>query len=79
VASREGVAPLLGNIDGRADLPSLRRALEEVKARHPGERDIVVSADPGLPYQSVVEVMDVARGDDARPLFPSVRLATGVE
>jgi biopolymer transport protein ExbD len=73
LASRDGVqAPL-------PDLPSLHRALLAIKAQHPDELELVVSADADIPYEQVVAAMDAARSDGGHPLFPAVSLAAGVQ
>jgi biopolymer transport protein ExbD len=87
VASREGVMGQ-GGVAGRVptlplraaaqDTEGLTRLLTAVKRAHPGETRLVINADPAIPYEVLVAVMDASRSDGERLLFPDVLLSAGV-
>jgi biopolymer transport protein TolR len=60
------------------DFRSLTACLTRVKQRFPDEHDVTVTANPTVPYESLVAVMDAARSDGSRSLFPDVHLAAGL-
>jgi biopolymer transport protein ExbD len=66
------------------DVPALIRKIIEIKDAFPDERRITLSGEPGVEYESVIEVMDATRDvrDGAselpRPLFDEVILSPGV-
>ena len=58
------------------DFAALDRCLAALDARFPSEDELILAADPSVPYAAVVRAMDAARGDGTR--FPRVRLSAGV-
>ena len=70
--------PTVARAAGGHDFAALRACLERVSDRFPDEREVILSADPSVPYQDLVAAMDAARGDADRPLFTDVRLSAGL-
>lgn len=60
------------------DMAALRACLERVSASRPDERTATLTADPDVPYEHVIAVMDALRGSPEAPLFPRVRLSAGL-
>jgi biopolymer transport protein ExbD len=55
--------------DGHA----LRELTGSLRSAHPGERQVLVQPEAGVPFEVVVRTMDLLRLDeDGRPLFPDV-------
>jgi biopolymer transport protein ExbD len=64
--------------DGQQDLPTVTacaRRLKAARAEFAAEREVALSASPGVEYQTVLAVMDALRHDGDAELFPEVRLA----
>jgi biopolymer transport protein ExbD len=74
----EGVAPGLAvpNRDGEVDVAALTACARRIKATAAGEKEtqVTVTASPGIPYATVVAVMDGLRRDGEGELFPEVTL-----
>jgi len=68
VASRDG---RLCALEGH-DAGPLGRCLDDVRARFPRSRAMVLGADPAIPYDTVVATMDVIRSR-----FDTLRLSAG--
>jgi biopolymer transport protein TolR len=63
---------------GAHDLASVAACARRLKTARPefaAERQVTLSASPGVDYQTVMAVMDTLRGDGAAELFPEVHLA----
>jgi len=60
------------------DFSALRSCAARIKDAHPAEDEVIVGADPTVPYEDVVGAMDALRNDGSRPLFPEVMLSAGV-
>jgi biopolymer transport protein ExbD len=73
VAEREGLGPPACAYD----LEALRRLLESIKSRYPSERMIMLVADAYVDWETIVGVLDVARGPVGAELFPVVMFAVG--
>jgi biopolymer transport protein TolR len=79
LASSRSVEPLIARRAGAYDYAALEARLDELK-RSPlgrGERRAIVNADPGIPYEVVVGVLDAVRGP-REERFGDVALAAGV-
>jgi biopolymer transport protein ExbD len=67
-------------VDGAYDLAALAALLAEVKDREPDEDKITLLLEPGVPYDTLVQVMDIVRiqpaspGHPQRDLFPQIGL-----
>ena len=55
------------------DLAALERCAAHIAERFPDEREVILSAEPQVPYEDLIGVMDATR-----PSFPEVRLSAGV-
>jgi biopolymer transport protein ExbD len=66
LADREGLGPPVCAYDFEA----LRRLLEPIKRRYPTERTIMVGASGDVDWETMVGVLDVARGSAGAELFP---------
>ena len=61
--------------DGAYDFEGLRACVSHVKGTFADERDATVTANPGVPYQTLVATLDAIRNDkDGKELFPDVAL-----
>lgn len=60
------------------DLAALGRCATALHAAFPEEEQVILSADPDVPYAALIEAMDALRSDGPTPLFPEVRLSAGV-
>lgn len=57
------------------DLGGLSAMLQQVKSAHPQEKAVILLSEPDIPYESLVEVMDVCReGPSSQELFPDVSI-----
>ncbi|MBA2320901.1 MAG: biopolymer transporter ExbD [Deltaproteobacteria bacterium] len=45
---------------------------QELKRSHPAERQVVVTPDPGVPFEGIVTAMDAVRSAGETPLFPDL-------
>lgn len=74
----EAASPTVARGAAGHDFAALRACLTRVSDRFPDEREVILSADPLVPYEDLIRAMDAARGDAERPLFPRVRLSAGL-
>lgn len=58
---------------------TLTRRLREVKGSFDVSENLVLTADPSVPYSVVIQTMDAVRKDDAGALFPGVTLSVAVQ
>ncbi len=63
--------------DGALDYEGLTACMGRVKAAHPAARQVNVSADPQIPYEDVIGILDAVRSDGPRVLFDDVLLSAG--
>jgi len=71
-----GVAvPKLAGTQDLATLTACARRLKAARPEFAAEREVALSASPGIDYQTVLAVMDALRRDGDVELFPEVRLA----
>jgi biopolymer transport protein ExbD len=68
------------------DYPALQKLAVQIKQRHPSERQAILSADKGIPYQQLIRLMDVLWGAQSSGctgadgcLFDRFILAPGVQ
>lgn len=73
VASRHGRLEAIPRGPAGYDFAALAARLTEVREAHPEERAVILSADPMVPYESIVAAMDAIHGS-----FEDVRLSAGV-
>ena len=52
---------LENNQEGKYDFNALHTALIEVKTKYPEETKLILMPDPGVAYDNIVQIMDVAR------------------
>jgi biopolymer transport protein ExbD len=52
----------IARVDGRYDLKALSQQALELKHEHPDADDASVLAEPRIPYDDVIQVMDAIRG-----------------
>ncbi len=64
--------PCLAGATDRYDRQGLARLAQQLKARYPDQRRVIITADPEVPYRVVVAAMDALRGTAAAPLFDGV-------
>lgn len=65
------------NRDGRVDLAELAACARRIKTSNADaadERQVTVTASPGVPYEALIGVMDGLRADAQGELFPEVTL-----
>jgi biopolymer transport protein TolR len=76
--------PTLPKRDGKYDYAALGDALARIKERYPKEQTVILSADPDVLYDTLIQTMDACRdrrvtGPDGKPtrekLFPAVSLS----
>ncbi len=81
-ASQPPTVPL--KADGKHDFDALTDLMVRVKERYPNETNLILSADPDVPYEVLVHTMDACReakrklGDgtfERKPLFFDVSLS----
>lgn len=65
-------------VDGGLDGEGLRRCASHLHAALPEVNDVVLTADPEIPYADLIHAMDALRADGERPLFPNVLISGGV-
>lgn len=58
--------------------PALHACLAKIKALFPHERRLVIMGEEAIPYHKIVEIMDVSRESNHKPLFPEVMLSAGI-
>jgi biopolymer transport protein TolR len=71
-------SPTIARTASGYDFDALRACAERLHAAHPRERSVIVGADPEVPYQALIGAIDAVRGSPEAPLFPRVRISTGV-
>jgi biopolymer transport protein TolR len=70
--------PMAAN--GRYDFVKLQSLIVKLKLRFAKEESAILSANPDIPYETIIGVMDVLRiGPDKNPLFPKVLFSTGIQ
>ncbi|WP_242395350.1 ExbD/TolR family protein [Anaeromyxobacter oryzisoli] len=76
--------PTIAKKDGKYDFAALTDALARIKERYPKEQTVILSADPDVAYDALIQTMDACRerkitGADGKPtrekLFPAVSLS----
>lgn len=60
------------------DWEGLTACVAKVKSQFPDERQVIVSADPLVPYEHLISAMDAVRNKGDDELFPEVMLSAGV-
>jgi biopolymer transport protein TolR len=87
VAGNGGVLPAPGSsnepsipkVAGKYDYAALTKKLVEVKSAFRNETKVIVTGDPGTPYEVIVGVMDASRQSEPNNLlFPDVMLSPGL-
>lgn len=79
-SSEEIPASELVKLDnGAYPFADLTKALRDYKSQHKVADNLVLTADPSVPYKVVVQTMDAARQDAQGPLFPGVTLGLAVQ
>lgn len=73
-----GGAPTLARRGGTYDFDALRACAERLHEAYPREIEVIVSADPEVPYDALIGAMDALRGSPDAPLFPVVHISAGV-
>ncbi len=64
--------------DGKYDYEALTEKLKQIKDQFPDETNVIISAEPKIPYKVLVKVMDASRETrDGVILFPDVSLSAG--
>lgn len=71
-------AATAGRTPSGYDVATVTRCASALHDLHPADREVVVSADPDVPYGDVVAVMDALRAQGEEELFPDVRVSAGV-
>ena len=70
--------------DGKYDYPALTEQLSKIKDQFPKETQVILSADPGVLYDTLVQTMDACRdmvvkkpdgSMERKPLFFDVSLS----
>ncbi|MBW2454611.1 MAG: hypothetical protein JRI68_08875 [Deltaproteobacteria bacterium] len=59
----------------RHDWSALASCLQRIKAVHPTDTSSVLSADYGIPYRVIIQLMDELRGVRGQELFPNTNFA----
>jgi biopolymer transport protein TolR len=66
--------------DQQYNFLGLQKVLKKIKEKYPKEQQAILSANPDIPYEIVVQTMDVVRsGQKNEPLFPSIVFSAGIE
>ena len=60
------------------DFEALSTCVARVRDAVPTGDQIIVTADPGVPYEDVLHTMDAVRARGDRPLFPDVLISAGL-
>ncbi len=60
--------------DGKYDYTQLKRKMVDVKDKYPDESKVILTADPTVVYDVVVQTMDAVREDGPKKLFYDVVL-----
>ncbi len=81
-AGRPPTVPL--RPDGKYDYPALTAALQKIKDQYPSETAVILSADPDVVYDTLIQTMDACReakvsrpdgSSEKKPLFFDVSLS----
>jgi biopolymer transport protein TolR len=65
---------------GKYDFEGLQKVVVDLKRKNEKEQQAILAANPEIPYETIIGVMDVLRaGPDAKPLFPLVLFSTGIQ
>jgi biopolymer transport protein ExbD len=76
VATGAAAPSVSARADGSYDYDALTAKLKEVKAAFPAQSKVIITAEPGTPYEVLISTMDASRETrDRAPLFPDVTLA----
>jgi biopolymer transport protein ExbD len=75
---KEQTLPTLPLKNGAYDLDGLAAKLREIKTRFPDELQVVLVANPQIPWAAVAPAIDRTREDAQGKLFPKALLAAGV-
>jgi biopolymer transport protein TolR len=62
-------------VDDHYDFPSLTACAKRLKGARPEfqeETQVTITANPGIDYKTIIEVMDALRSDNGEELFPEV-------
>jgi biopolymer transport protein ExbD len=60
------------------DFAALAACARRVHDQSPTETNVVLSADPGVPYRDFVRAMDALRADGDVEMFPDVQVSAGI-
>jgi biopolymer transport protein ExbD len=78
-AGRAPTIPMARQAQGAEyDYAALTTRLRRIKDANEAESQVRIGAERNIDFQTVVKVMDAARGDDRGELFPDVVLLAGV-
>ncbi len=75
---RERQALRLGPPSCSYDFDQLKQCMQDIKADHPNEEQIMISGERNVDYDTLINAMDATRGEDDSPLFPKVSLVAGL-
>jgi len=64
--------------NGALDGEGLRHCAARLHSALPEVNDVVLTADPAIPYADLIHAMDALRADGETPLFPTVLISGGV-
>jgi biopolymer transport protein TolR len=78
MATSQGIVCTTPRTHDGYDFAALTQCASTLHAAHPSETDVIVSADPDVPYASLVGAMDALRSNGETLLFPDVRISAGV-
>ena len=62
---------------GEYDWAALTTCLSRVHQRFPDETQVILSADPNIEYEHIIDAMDAVRANGTEALFPDVLLSAG--
>ncbi|MEM9193670.1 MAG: biopolymer transporter ExbD [Myxococcota bacterium] len=71
------VGPTIAS-EGPLPFNALSACLATIKAAHPEETEVIVSADPTIPLEILIATLDASKEHEGTSLFPKVRLAAGI-
>ena len=79
IKAKKDSSPTINKANGKYDYISLKNILNIIKDQYPEESKVIMMAEPDIPFDIIIEVMDLARGTkDERLLFPDVILSAGL-
>ncbi|AKF03332.1 ExbD/TolR family protein [Sandaracinus amylolyticus] len=64
--------------DGTYNWRALTECVARVHSQFPDENQVILSADPSIEYEHIIQAMDAVRAQGTDPLFPNVMLSAGV-